>query len=63
MYWASYVPVYCIASWALDVLVGHQAAAKDWTAQGWVPGVLYGSTTGEAQQSPAVAMRRVDEAG
>ena len=29
----------------------------------WVPGVLYGSTTGEAQQCPAVAKRRVDEAG
>ena len=30
-----------------EVLKGDQADAKDWTAQGWVPGVLYGSTPGE----------------
>ena len=30
-----------------EVMEGDQAAAKDWTAQGWVPGDLYGSTPGQ----------------
>ena len=30
-----------------EVLKGDQADAKDWTARGWVPGDLYGSTPGE----------------